>query len=241
MTSNSALETSAKLRAEMGIEDFTKQIKEYFSTLGKGELVEMIQDASYIGFDPEAVILNLSYRMKENPCCREAINICLLWLVTRGTRVRTEKANITKTMARTKSAMASLGAHDKDAKELSSDDITIGRLGALFPGWAAVIYMRVVKERGQDPFESNSYNLPHFLEFFRGAYAAHVLGYGQQHLDWSYDFDKKINARRPLTRRDIKKFHDMACNVIPAVTKLNKPAIDHLRKCKEKQSVDEIL
>eukprot|EP00917_Polyrhabdina_sp_WS-2016_P009730 GHVP01021409.1.p1 GENE.GHVP01021409.1~~GHVP01021409.1.p1 ORF type:complete len:235 (+),score=31.18 GHVP01021409.1:69-773(+) len=222
---------SEKEREEMkafdfNVDDFAKTMMDYMSTLSRESLVEMIEDAAYIRFDPEAVLRNLASRVQQNSECREAINICLVWLVTRGPRCRNEKTNNTKIMIRTKTAMSLIGAVDKNNKDLAHDDITIGRLGALLPGWAAIIHMKVLKAKGLQPFDTNSFGLPCFLEFSCGAYAAHAMGFGPQHLEWSYFFDKKS------TKDDIKKFHEMSCNVIPAVAKLNAEAISHLEQCK---------
>eukprot|EP00917_Polyrhabdina_sp_WS-2016_P027033 GHVP01057838.1.p1 GENE.GHVP01057838.1~~GHVP01057838.1.p1 ORF type:complete len:140 (-),score=17.89 GHVP01057838.1:348-767(-) len=112
------------------INTFTESIKSYVSSLGRENLVEMISDASYLGFDPDAVIRFLAWRVSSNSDVRL---ICLVWLVTRGTRVRTDKSKKTKNMARTKSAMQSLNMTDKNARELRSDELSIGRLGAIFP------------------------------------------------------------------------------------------------------------
>eukprot|EP00917_Polyrhabdina_sp_WS-2016_P019028 GHVP01040855.1.p1 GENE.GHVP01040855.1~~GHVP01040855.1.p1 ORF type:complete len:212 (-),score=15.07 GHVP01040855.1:185-820(-) len=58
--------------------------------------------------------------------------------------------------------------------------------------------MRVLVSRGINPCELDSRSMPRFLAFSSGAYAAKMLGFSEAHLNWSYEFDERINLHQNL-------------------------------------------
>eukprot|EP00917_Polyrhabdina_sp_WS-2016_P008599 GHVP01019249.1.p1 GENE.GHVP01019249.1~~GHVP01019249.1.p1 ORF type:complete len:132 (+),score=27.50 GHVP01019249.1:348-743(+) len=81
--------------------------------------------------------------------------------------------------------------------------------------------------------------MPRFLAFSSGAYAAKVLGFAAEHLDWSYDFDERINGRKS-NKDEVLRFHSMAETVVDDVEKINKPAMDFLQACLTEEKVIEM-